>query len=55
VNGFLEFLVKLVEVSDKFLSTCRGKVMLRVDCDAWVVALLAKKGEMPVVVFRALL
>jgi hypothetical protein len=55
VNGFSEFLVKLIEVSDEFLSTCRGKIALRVDCDAWVVALVGKEGRDASVAFRALL
>jgi hypothetical protein len=44
VNGFPELLVKLIEVGDEFLSMCRGKITLCVDCDARIVALIGEKG-----------
>ena len=47
--------MEFLEVGGIFLSVGRTEAQVRVDCDVGVVALLAKKGETPVVVLGELL
>src|SRR5882672_260089 len=39
-----EFMVEFVEVCDKVTSACRSEVMLRVNCEVWMISLVGKEG-----------
>ena len=43
-NVLLEFLVKLIEVSDKVTCTCGSNIMLRINDNVWMITLVGKEG-----------
>ena len=44
-NILLEFLVKLIEVSDKVMCACRSKIVLRMNGNVWMITLVGKEGR----------
>src|SRR5882672_8018161 len=43
-NVLPKFLMKFVEVSDKVMSVCGSEVVLRVNCEVWMITLVGKGG-----------
>src|SRR5882672_10503806 len=43
-NVLPKFVVKFVEVSDKFTSACGSEIVLRVNCEVWMITLVGKEG-----------
>src|SRR6266481_4875755 len=44
-NILLEFLVKLIEVSDKVMCMCGSKITLRMNSNVQMIALIGKEGH----------
>ena len=44
-NILLEFLMKLVEVSDKVMCVCRSEITLRMNGNVRMIALVGKEGR----------